>query len=130
MTIYIGLLRSSEEEMRHLGIALELSRLSWTSGKRTRKLAERVRAAEASLGSRVGVSASSDRKFECAAPTLARRGDGRARFPGSLAGVASGGARRRVPASSSRLDVIPTHVVDTLEIGGCPPSAVWGLTRL
>jgi hypothetical protein len=62
--------------MLHPGIALELSKLSWTNGKRTRKLAERVRAAEAFLGARVRMSASSDGWFERAAPTLARRDGG------------------------------------------------------
>ena len=62
--------------MLHGGIALELSRLIVDDRKADAKARRRVRAAEASLGSRVGVSASSDRRSECAAPMLERRNGG------------------------------------------------------
>lgn len=57
-------------------MAFELSRLIVDDRKADAKARRRVRAAEASVGSRVGVSASSDRRFERAAPTLERRDGG------------------------------------------------------
>jgi hypothetical protein len=64
--------------MLHMGIALELSKLMEEDRKRTARARRRVRSAETSSGSRMGVDGASDRPFEWRerAETARGRSDG------------------------------------------------------